>query len=518
MNSFTHYIHKLGLSSFFLLALPCAAQAQGRALSLQDALDVALTQNPARKASILAVKQAEAGAREQQARFDVSVFSSFRYEKGASSTQGTQNMLATGSSRGRFELGAQKTLALGGSIQLSVGVVRSRNAIALPSPTGTSEVEVQEYFVQPRFSFRQPLLQKAGFKVSRAPIKKARAMVQSAQAAKEDQRRSVTRDITLSYWDLKAAQLNLEACEKAKSLIQQQIETTKVLIAEGRRAPRDLLALEQELRVKDIELESARTRLQNQGTDLQLLMGIPMQEQELTGLRATEPLQDPHRFDALRARDIERSLRANPQLAAIRSRIKGLRNDLLVAENQRKPVLDAFVSAGTRGLSRDERSDPTTHKPGSWKQALGNFFDKGKPPGLVDYSLEAGLELKWSPRNRSARARFEQAKLELDAVTLELANTRQQLLGQFRKLEKLRASLLARWSLAKDSVNLAQENLQVERSRFTAGYATNDDLLLRINELYQAKRRLGDIQIDWIKSQAQLQAILQTRSIEARQY
>lgn len=115
--------------------------------------------------------------------------------------------------------------------------------------------------------------------------------------------------------------------------------------------------------------------------------------------------------------------------------------------------------------------------------------------------------MKWSPGNREARAQASQAKFALEAASLKLAIQRQRLLAALRKTQQTRASLYTRWVMAKNSVDLAQKNLDVERDRFRAGYATNDDLRLRINEVYQAQRRLGELRIAWTKSQVQYDAI-----------
>lgn len=503
-----------GLLATSLPQIAHANEVRTQQLSLQDALDLALARSPQRKASLLLASQARAELQAKQARFDESVFSSFRYEKGATSTQGTQNLLATGFSRGRFEIGATKPTSIGGSVELSLGMVRSRNAIALPSPTGPSEVEVQEYFVQPRFIFRQPILQNAGVKVSRAPIKKAKAQLNRAKAKKDQQTIELTREVTLAYWDLKAAQIGVRACKKAKALVQQQIATTSVLIQEGRRAQRDQLALKQELSVKEIELQAALTQQSNRGTNLQLLMGLPVDARHQTWWRASAPMPEPQ---SANRKDIgNRILKGHPELSALAATVDSLRQDLLVARNRRKPVLDAYLSAATRGLSRDALKDANMRSQGSWSKALGSFFDDASPPRLVDYSLEAGLELRWSPRNREARALANKAQLELDAATLHMLRTRQRLLAEITKAQSAQESLHNQWSLAKNSVELAEQNLEVERDRFEAGFATNDDLLLRINELYQAQRRLGQIQIDWIKSKVQYAAVTGTLGYQKR--
>lgn len=490
-------------------AVPPLAHAQSKAksLSLHDAIAAALEQSIPRKQSILETKRARAEYQEQKARFDISVSSSFRYEQGASSTQGTQNMLATGFSQGRFELGAQKPLPFGGSFEIGLGIVRSRNAIALPSATGPNEVQVQEYFLRPNFTYRQPILQNAGRKVAKAPIRKAKALVGRSTASEQLQRLNTVRDVSLAYWDLKSAQLNVEACIKARSLVLSQIETTKLLITEGRRASRDLFALEQELSVKDIELQEAQTEVHNQGSNLMLLMGLPLESKGQEQLLTSAPLQDPVIHPTHEQPSLTQSLQGNPELTALSSDIEALRQDLIVAQNQRKPALDAFVAAGTRGLSRDALSEGQTRDPGSWKKAFQNFFNSASPPGLVDYSITAGLELTWSPRNRQAQARVEKANLDLQAALLALARKRQELLTQLGNARKTSQSLHSRWSIAKRSVDLAKQNLEVEQDRFQAGYATNDDLLLRINELYQAQRRRGQIQIDWIKAQVRYAAM-----------
>ena len=164
--------------------------------------------------------------------------------------------------------------------------------------------------------------------------------------------------------------------------------------------------------------------------------------------------------------------------------------DIRVAVATARPRLDFAGSVGATGSSNNTLSD-------SASQTLS--FDKT--------TWSAGLIFELPVQNRAARGAEQAARLTgeratVDAGDLELAIRD----GVARLGARIRAAS-QRQQLASAAVGYAGQNLEAERARFEVGRSTNNDVLLRQQELKQAQIQLARATVDILVNDAALAAL-----------
>jgi len=141
-----------------------------------------------------------------------------------------------------------------------------------------------------------------------------------------------------------------------------------------------------------------------------------------------------------------------------------------------------------------------------------------KDPANLDYS--AGFNFTLPVQNRAARGAAEVARAaedsaELDARDLELSirDTVARMAAQIR-------SAGARIQYGRAAVGFAEDNLKAEQARFQIGVSTNNDVLLRQQELRQAQISVARATADLLEGEVALAAltgeVLETYGITLR--
>jgi outer membrane protein TolC len=119
----------------------------------------------------------------------------------------------------------------------------------------------------------------------------------------------------------------------------------------------------------------------------------------------------------------------------------------------------------------------------------------------------AGLTFSFPVQNRAARGAADAARAagdsaRLDAEDLELAIRD----GVARFASQIR-SADQRIGFARASVTYAQQNLEAERARFDVGRSTNNDVLLRQQDLKQAQINVARAVVDLLEADVALDAL-----------
>src|SRR5690606_38454818 len=107
--------------------------------------------------------------------------------------------------------------------------------------------ELAEYIIRPTLTLTHPLLQGAGIRVNRADIERARLAKSQAEAEEMNIAQTVIRDVIQAYWEVVAAQRNLENKRHAVELVEEQLQRVRAEVAAGRRSPIDARSIEESL-------------------------------------------------------------------------------------------------------------------------------------------------------------------------------------------------------------------------------------------------------------------------------
>jgi outer membrane protein TolC len=183
------------------------------------------------------------------------------------------------------------------------------------------------------------------------------------------------------------------------------------------------------------------------------------------------------------------ALEASPALKALRMGLALTEIDVQVALASLRPQLDFGASVGRQGRNLDV---------GTSLGQLGH---------MDDTNWSAGLTFSLPVQNRAARgaagiARAAGESAELDAADLELS-----IRDGVARLGAQVRSAGARVGFAREAVTFAQQNLESERAKFDVGRSTNNDVLLRQQELKQAQIAVARADVDLLEADAALAAL-----------
>ena len=377
-------------------------------------------------------------------------------------------------------LGLSRGLETGGTLRLAASTAQFAS-----DPTNTSNGTV--YTSGLALTFFHPLLRGFGTEVTVANLRKARIQQDAAQLGRQMRACNVLRDVIVAYWELAYATQDLAIRRSALDLAEDQLRTTKAYIGAGRLADSDAASVERAIAQRMEDLAVGEQVLFFRSLDLQRLFGVPA-EMNIPPLAAADlPATAVMRLDD--GNEVSRALEANPQLRALKLGLGLSQADLATARSTLRPKLDFTGSVGPVG----------------YKTGLG---DSGKQAaGFGSLAWSAGLAFELPVENRVARGQMRAAEEELNLARLNTEDFAVQLRDLVLRAAHSIRTAVRRVALGQREVEFAQLNLDAERARFQVGRATNNDVLLRQQELKDAETRLLRATVDQNESEATLAAV-----------
>jgi outer membrane protein TolC len=317
-------------------------------------------------------------------------------------------------------------------------------------------------------------------------------------------------------------------------LAQAQLTRDQNRIHAGSLAQAELAAAQAELaRRKDIWYASARIVTEQENLLKQLLAGsrgAVVWEQEL--VPADQQAISHAEAEAI-PELVDEALKRRPELKsiAIRRQITGI--EKLQNENLVKPQVNLVGSYGLAGLGGKVNTapDPITQSTqpliNQLNAILGPLGEPavtaptlGQLPGTVIggygtdlsnlfsgryQSVQAGLQVDLTFRNRAAKAAIEESVIAEHREKLEQAREEQAIQSEIRDAIEAMAIARQRRAAAESGERAAKEKLESETRLFETGESTNFLTLTRQNEYSEARRRLLIAILEWNKAVCRLQ-------------
>jgi len=474
-----------------LVLLLCTerAAAQARAVSLRDAVALAVRQNPALAAAGAEVRIAEAGmlAARGLDDFVLQASADWRDARGEAVAGGPVQEQAFDEVSGSLAL--TRPLAAGGRLGLRFQTGYSRTRFATDLGGMLLEPSTAEaYAPSLQLSLEQPLLRGFGADVARAERRRARSQRGVAAAEREGLAATLVRDVVSSYWELAYSAEELTIRRASAAAAREQLLRVQANIAVGK-LPRSASAeIEVAIALRDDSVLLAEQAVTERSLALGLSCGVPVSER----LAAADALAAADtRAGAARGSEeaIELALAENPQLEAAREEGRGRAIELNVTENGLLPQLDFTVAGGPVG-SADDVS-------GAYEQMTG----------LGSYTITAGLAFALPIGRHAARGAEEAAREGL----------RQSKLGEAELAARVSAAVLLgiarretarrRAELLGPSVRAAALDLEAEKARFDGGRASNFDVLRRQDQLAAVQLLSLRARVDELDALAALDAL-----------
>lgn len=339
---------------------------------------------------------------------------------------------------------------------------------------------------QPNVSltFTQPLLRGFGREITEANLRRQRINQSLALLNRQARAAVDVRDTIIAYWELAYQTKDLEIRRSAEALARQQLATTNALVQVGRMGALEAAAVNRAIAQAQVEVATSEQLSMARSLDLQRLFGTAAPT-SFTGFAAGDPPHAAaHEVDV--DAETKHALAASPALKSLREGLALKEIDVQVAVASLRPQLDLSASVGRVGRNLD----------------FGNVV---RQLGDNDNTIwSAGLTFSFPVQNRAARGAAEAARANgegarLDAHDLELSirDTVARLAAQIRSAGQ-------RIEFARASVGFAEQNLEAERARFEVGRSTNNDVLLRQQELKQAQISVARATVDLLEADAAL--------------
>jgi outer membrane protein TolC len=387
------------------------------------------------------------------------------------------------------DLALGRALETGGQISLAAQGIWTRTNSRIQCGVGTlnSTVDCTYYNANLALTFTHPLLRGFGAEVALANLRKQRIQRDSELLNRQARAAIVVRDVVTAYWELGYASDDLAIRHAAVSLAEEQRKATQIQVDVGRLGVADLAAVDRAIADRQQEVALSEQTLVGKALDLERLLGHPIQGDFSPAEALQRPSASPTAID--QAAEIAHALESSPQLRALRTGLQLSAIDVRTAQAMLRPQLDFTGSIATSGR-KDQLGD-------SWAQAAR----------FEAFNWSAGLTFQLPVQNRAARgaeqvAQANGALAHINVVDLELG-----IRDGVVRLAAAARSAARRGEWARASIGYARKNLDAEHARFDVGRSTNNDVVLRLQELKNAEIQAARAVADLANAETALEAL-----------
>lgn len=366
-------------------------------------------------------------------------------------------------------------------------------------------------------SITQPLWKGRATDVSRTELTVRRKQTTLADNDLEVRVVDVVTRTQTAYWDLAAALQDAKVEQEGVKLAQEQLSRNQRMIASGTLAPVELAASEAELQRRLDSYITATGTVTIAENFLKSLLAAsreePIWSQQLV---PTERGQVSPGLDGLKAA-IDAALAKRPEIRALDVRDDINLAQMSLARNQTKPAVNLVAAYNNTGLAGTLLKYPNPIATVTTAQVtrlnelsaiaglppLPNVEFGGIPPSLVGgygtsisnlfsgnyQTVQAGLQIDWTLRNRTAEAQLAQTAIAERRLKLQRQVTLQAIEVEVRNALQGVETARQRMQAARAAERAAQEKLDSEVRLFQTGESTNFLVLVRQNEVLDARRR-----------------------------
>jgi outer membrane protein TolC len=471
-----------------------AARAQSAlpALTLRQTLERAVAGNVDLRRQNVALRAAAANTLAAEGQFDVLLGGTAGLQHNVVPPLRMNDPTAGSTTIPTIDLNVSRTLETGGKLTVDAQARRLSSTSYFTctgaAPMGTVPAVLCDIY-QPNLSltFTQPLLRGFGREVTEQTLHKARISQDLALLNRQAHAANDVRDTIIAYWELAYQAQDLEIRRSAEALAREQLSMTEAQIKVGRMGQLAAAAVNRAIAQAQGEVATSEQQLMGRALDLQRLFGAPV-PRGFAGLRAADvPEAAAHEVNV--DAETEHALTASPALKSLRQGLALTEIDLRVALASMRPQLDFTGTVGSVGRNL------------AFGESLRQLVNSD------DLVWSAGLTFSFPVQNRAAKGARDVAQAadesaHIDAQDLDLA-----IRDSVARFAALIRSAGARIEFARASVIYAQQNLTAERARFDVGQSTNNDVLMRQQELKQAQINVARAVVDLLEADVQLDAL-----------
>ena len=471
-----------------LLAGGAPARAAEQPLTLMQAIEQAVKANPDLRRERIAIDVADAQLEAARGAFDFLLNSNLTFSQRTTPPLNSQDVQGGFNNTLDLELGLARQLETGGGVSFGVRNIGSdtNNRLQCGTLAGVA-TDCTIYSSTVELGFNHPLLRGFGSEIAQANVRRQRVQKDQALLNRQMQAANVVRDVVNTYWGLSYATQDLAIRRSAVELAREQLRVTQAQIDVGRLAPVDAAAVERAIGERMQEVLVSEQELLFRTLELRRLFGQGGDPGMQVYGANDAPQANPREVDV--AGELSRAIESNPQLRAIHLGMKLTEIDLEVARSTLRPRLDFLGQVGATGRRRE--------LPAAIAQAFG----------LDDMTWSAGLQFEMPLENRTAKGQERVARLASERSRLDTGDLEQEIRNQVVRLTSVISTSSKRVDLAKATVGFATQNLEAEKARFSVGRSTNNDVLLRQQELKNTEIQVVRATVDLLVGETSLAAL-----------
>ena len=470
------------------MTLPLLLVVLAAPLSLRDAVQRAVDNDPGLRAAGLRVEEAAASETAARGAFDLVVGANASASQLRQLFDSAQLPEETSLDTDVADLEALVSQPLVWGTQLRLSWLTRRRAsdqltqdCFIGEPFSECLVTEHQWRSELRFELRQPLLRDFGRRVNEARVADARASGLVAQASQVAQASGVVARVVSDYVELAHTRASAGIRKQALDLAQEQLDATRARIAAGTLADVDLPVVEQAVAERRQALFAAEQAAADRAGALVILAALDGPPHV--------SLPEPDAFETPLKMVLEAAESKHPDLATLDAEIARQEAGLVVRENATRPQLDLTAIASQGGVDND----------------VGPSL--GALPDDEDHLYLARLSFSFPFANRAAEGALAAARIAVRRAREERAARLREIqldAGEaFRGIRTAEGNL----ELAQTVVTLSQKSLEAERRKFDHGRATNLDVLRVQQALAEARLGLARARADRLLAITRLQRL-----------
>jgi outer membrane protein TolC len=337
-------------------------------------------------------------------------------------------------------------------------------------------------------TYTQPLLRGAWSDYTLQEVHIAEALHAGAELRYQRAVQDTLQLIVVAYWEFVFARKNYLVARAALDLAQEQLDRTNRKIEVGEVAPLDRVADEAEVARRREELVTAETAIRSREDAVRrLVFGSGDGRLWARNLQPTTPIGEfPPSNELPWERFAEVARRLRPDLRALRSDVAVAQIQLEAAERDVLPGLDLISSFSSDGIATN----------------FPDAFDQTTDGDFPDWSVS--LQFSLPIGNNGARALRDRSRLELERTQRLLYSAMDDVDLEVREAVRQLRALAESIQRGKESVRLAETNLNREIARKDAGTSTTFEVQQRNQELQEARQRLLRNELDYRIAESRL--------------
>lgn len=499
-------------------------------LSLEDAIKLALKNNPEIDSSKINVRIAELNLKIAKSAYNPVVSTENYYE---SRTIPSTSAIGGAGASGKF---TQSDLNVSFSISGFSSV--AGGSYLLDFSTARTTTTNQNALLNPQFpssftlSYTQPLMRGLKFDIRRRNIEIAKKNLSLTDTQFRQKVIEIISQVEQAYWELAFALKNLQTQIEAVKQAQNQLESNERLVEKGVLAPIEIVAARSQLTTLEQNVYLAQEAVTRAENNLKMLI-LKNRNSDLwqSAIIPTSPIEI--NVPQLTLEEaVNQALKNRPELQQIQTDKEIKEIDEKFYRDQTKPQLDMIATYSATGISGAANQvtritttinpellnrvnqlsilqnlpplniSPTTTTISKPPDALvGNYFSSLTDIFTTRYpTYRFGFRISLPLKNSAAEAELGKILAEKQKIENQKLQTEQTIEAEVRNAIQAIRSAEARLKAATASKIAAEELYESEKRQFNAGLSTVYMVLQRQNDLLLAKNRELQAQIDLSKA------------------